>query len=207
MFCIVAIRLCKLQTNYRANTLAFLVLVAASHGKELGWTVYCITSLTLTPSQPWQLHYCYWPLLYLSIFSPTSWNNIIATETLLLLKINLCSCTTCNNSKLWMFTAAHSLWSIPDPNSNPEIISSFPSRHHTVGLLRSVAPALIIGTYTVNVWPGQHGAEQFGLIWLRNQLRIFPPTVSLSGRCQPVEGDIVTLNMGQGCQSKKKMVL
>lgn len=52
------------------------------HGKELGWPVYCITSLTLPPSQSWQLHYCYWLLLFLSLFSSTSWNNTTGTEVL-----------------------------------------------------------------------------------------------------------------------------
>lgn len=44
-------------------------------GKELGWPVYCITSLTSPPSQSWQQHYCYWPLLFLSLFDWRSWNN------------------------------------------------------------------------------------------------------------------------------------
>lgn len=39
--------------------------------EELGWPI----SQTLPPSQSWQQHYCYWPLLFLPIFSSTGWNN------------------------------------------------------------------------------------------------------------------------------------
>lgn len=105
--------------NRTALTRLFIVrsVKPGGHGKELGWPVYCITSLTLPPSQSWQLHYCYWPLLFLLPLQLNQLKQYNSRWGAATPPINVCLRTICNNQMdVEMFTPASWLRSILDLN-------------------------------------------------------------------------------------------
>ena len=155
---------------------------------ELGLTVYRVTSPTLPPSQSWQPHYCYWPLLFLSLFSSTSWNNTTAAEALQLLQINVCLQTICNNYiDVKIFAPSSWFESMLDLKCCPEIINPFHVVLSQLADLPRWYQRMFIflwnSSFGEDVQPGQHSSKNlFWFSWWKSIVRRTEEPVN-RGRC------------------------